>query len=227
MTDKMLIKPGSKLRIAVDTEVGADPQFNLVSTFNKALDDSAFLISVPMVQGTPMQIDESRKLLIRYGSESTGMIIAGYADDVVRDGIRSYWKIRRVTEQRQFFQRADERLKVTLPLKYYQDTWPTNADGIIVPDDALSLDISAGGIAAFLSYRFQVGEICLLSLPRIGTSSSGQPIEEIVSVACWEREAPKGSPFRFICGFQFRFPSGSDRDRLMEYVSYVKKKYAL
>ncbi len=227
MAEKLKIKSGSKLRIAFDTKVGETPAFNLVSTFNKAIDDTMFLISIPMLNGKSMQLDENKKLLIRYGPETTGMILAGYPEELVRDGIRNYWKIRRVTEQRQFFQRADERVKISLPLLYWQDTWPTNVDGEILPDDALTLDISGGGIAAYMAYDFRVGEICMISLPRVGTSASGAAIEGIVAVVCWRREAPKGSPYRNILGFQFRFPDPSGKDRLLDYVGYLKRKYAL
>ena len=227
MAEKLKIKTGSKLRIAFDTKVGETPAFNLVSTFNKALDDTMFLISIPMLNGKSMTMDENKKLLIRYGPETTGMILAGYPEEIVKDGIRNYWKIRRVTEQRQFFQRADERVKISLPLRYWQDTWPTNADGEIPPDDALTLDISAGGIAAYMGYNFRVGEICMITLPRVGTSSSGAAIEGIVAVSCWNREAPKGSPYKNICGFQFRYPDPADKDRVLDYVGYLKRKYAL
>ena len=221
------IKSGTKLQLAFDAAVGEEPKFNMICTFNRSLDESAFTISIPVVGGQPLQVRDDQKLLIRYGTGNDAMILAGYVDDIVKDGIRRYWKIRRVSEQRQFFQRADERVKISLPLKYWQDTWPTNADGEIPPDEALTLDISAGGIAAYMGYNFRVGEICMISLPRVGTSASGAAIESIVAVSCWNREAPKGSPFRNICGFQFRYPDPADKERLVDYVGYLKRKYAL
>ena len=41
-------------------------------------------------------------------------------------GIRRFWKVRRVTEHRQFIKRVDVRMKVALPVKYMQDTWALN-----------------------------------------------------------------------------------------------------
>lgn len=36
------IKPATKLRLALDVPAGKQPVFNMISTFNKALDESAF-----------------------------------------------------------------------------------------------------------------------------------------------------------------------------------------
>ncbi|MDY2627809.1 MAG: PilZ domain-containing protein [Lachnospiraceae bacterium] len=228
MAGALTIKNGTKLRLALDAPIGKEPDFNMVCTFARALDESAFLISIPMKDGKAITIDENQKLLIRYGDQGgNAMIVTGYVDDVVREGIRRYFKIRRVSEQRQFFQRTDERLKVAIPIRYRQDTWASNEDGIIEKDEGMSLDISAGGMAAHLNHRFEVGEICQITVPDIGTAKDGRGIEDIVSVVCWMREAPKGSLYRNICGFQFRFSDGMDRKRVQSYVANIKKKYKL
>ena len=195
MAERLKVKSGTKVQLACDVQAGGEPEFNLISTFYKALDDSAFLISVPMQGGKPMELDESLRLLLRFGSGSGARIVAGYADDLVQEGIRRYWKIRRVSELRQFVQRADERFKIALHVQYKQDTWPVNSEGTVTRDEGLTLDISNGGVAVYLSHRFQVGEICQLTLPRIGTSPDGREQREVVGVVCWEREAPKGSPY--------------------------------
>lgn len=227
MAGVLKIKNGTKLQIAFDAPIGEQPKFNMLCTFYKSLDESAFLISIPMVNGKPLPMDESQKLLIRYGSGSAAQIMAGYVDDEVKDGIRRYWKIRRVAEQRQFFQRSDERLKVTLRVEYKQETWSVNDDGVIPKEDGMSLDISAGGAAIYLNRRFDVGEICELSLPRIGTTDKGRAIEDIVGTVCWMREAPKGSLYRNLCGLQFRFADPAEKQRLQIYLENVKEKYRL
>jgi hypothetical protein len=224
---ELKIKSGTKLQLALDAPTGKEPEFNMVCTFGKALDESAFLISIPMHGGKRLELDENQKLLIRYNQGSDPMILAGYADDVVKDGVRSFWKIRRVSEQRQFFQRADERIKVALKVDYRQDTWALNDQGAIDPESGMTLDISAGGAALYLNRRFEVGEIITLTLPRIGTTPEGKAISDIVAVVCWEREAPKGSLYRHICGVQFRLEDGPERKRLKAYVEHVKKKYKL
>ena len=94
-------------------------------------------------------------------------------------------------------------------------------------DEGLTLDISNGGVAVYLSHRFQVGEICQLTLPRIGTSPDGREQRDVVGVVCWEREAPKGSPFRMLCGLQLRFATTGERESYIRYVDNVRRKYAM
>lgn len=227
MAGKLTIRSGTKLNIAYDVATGSEPQFNLVCTFAKSLDESAFLISIPMKNGKPLELDDTQKLLIRYGSGENAMIFAGYADDIVKDGIRRYWKIRRVAEQRQFFKRTDERVKIALKCEYYQDTWSVDEDGNVRKEEGMTLDISAGGTALYLNRVFEVGEFCNFSLPRLGLTKESEGIDNIVAVVCWNREAPKGSLYRHVCGLQFRFADSDERQELQDYVSFVKKKYKL
>lgn len=100
MAGELKIKPGTRLAIAFDAPLGKQPEFDMVSTFAKALDESAFLISIPMKGGKPLAMDESQKLLIRYGHGEDTMIVAGYPDDTVKEGIRRYWRVRRTGRRR-------------------------------------------------------------------------------------------------------------------------------
>lgn len=227
MAGALKIKNGTKLKMAFDVPVEDDPVFNMLCTFYKSLDESAFLISIPMVNGKPLEVDDTKKLLIRYGDGKNAMILAGYVDDIVKDGIRRYLKIRRVSEQRQFFQRADERIKVALKVEYLQETWPVNEDGKIEPEEAMTLDVSAGGAALYINRRFDIGEVMELNLPRIGTSEKGKAIDNIVAAVCWMREAPKGSIYRNFVGVQFRFGEADEKKRIQAYLENVKEKYKL
>ena len=215
------------MHLAFDVPTGQEPQFNMMSTFNKALDESAFLVSIPMVDGKALIPDENKKILFRYGEGDDVNIIAGYVDDVVKEGIRRYWKIRRVTEQRQFIKRVDVRMKVELPIKYMQDTWELNSDGEIDKEQGETMDISNNGLAVYMNRWFEVGESCIFTLPRIGTLSDGVAEQEVVGVVCWVRELPKGASFRFVCGIQLRFANLEERRKMQEYVMYVKKRYKL
>lgn len=227
MADELKIRSGTKLRMALDVPFGKEPEFNLICTFVKSLDSASFLISIPMRDGAPLPLDDQQKLLICYGSAADTKIVAGYADDVVKEGIRRCWKIRRVSEQRQFFRRTDERLKVTIPIRYTQATWRPNEDGIIPPEEGMTLDISAGGLASYLNRNLAVGEVCDITLPSIGTTREGHEIAGAVAVVCWTREAPKGSPFRRVAGFQFRFADSVERQQMQDYVTNIKKRYKL
>ena len=227
MADELKIRSGTKLRMALDVPFGKEPEFNLICTFVKSLDSASFLISIPMRDGAPLPLDDQQKLLICYGSAADTKIVAGYADDVVKEGIRRCWKIRRVSEQRQFFRRTDERLKVTIPIRYTQATWRPNEDGIIPPEEGMTLEISAGGLASYLNRNLAVGEVCDITLPSLGTTKEGHEIAGAVAVVCWTREAPKGSPFRRVAGFQFRFADSVERQQMQDYVTNIKKRYKL
>ena len=142
MAGTLQIKHGAKMRVAYDASVGQEPKFNMVCTFNKAIDESAFLVSVPMVGGKALIPEDTQKMLFQYGEGDDAQIIAGYVDDTVKEGIRRYWKVRRVTEQRQLIKRIDVRMKIELPVQFMQDTWSLNADGEIDKEQGQTMDIS-------------------------------------------------------------------------------------
>ena len=73
MAGELKSRAGTKLRMALDVPIGEQPKFNMICTFVKSLDVVSFLISIPMVDGKPMPIDERRKLLIRYGTDKDAM----------------------------------------------------------------------------------------------------------------------------------------------------------
>ena len=227
MARTLNVKHGTKMQLAFDVPVNQEPQFNMVSTFNKVLDESAFLVSIPMSQGKALTPDDNQKFLFRYGEGEEKFIIAGYVDDIVKEGIHRYWKVRRVSEQRQMVHRVDVRMKVELPVKYMQDTWVLNSEGEIDKEAGETMDISNNGMAVYLNHYFSVGESCIFALPRLGTASSGQEEREVVGVICWMREVPKGGSFRFVAGIQLRFSNSEERQSMQEYVAYVKKRYKL
>lgn len=220
------IPQGTRLQLCFAPELGEKPDFDMSASFFKSLDDSSFLLSIPMKGGKPVQVDETQKLLLRYGEGDEIMFVTAYCDDVVKQGIRNYWKLRRVSENRQYFQRKDERYKAALGVKYTSPMWPLKSDGTIDYEDGITLDISAGGLAMYLSTRFDVGAICKLSLPAI-ESEGVSTVKDIVSAVCWYREAPIGSPHRFVCGIQFRFADDGEKDDVRNYIASVKHAYRL
>ena len=199
------------------------PKFEFVCTFAGSVDESAFLVSVPLKNGKPMEWNVMQKLFFLYRQGSEKVVIAGYADDILVDGIRKFWRIRRVQEQRQFFQRADEQYKVALRIEYMQDTWKPNDEGKIAYEEGMTLDISAGGVAMFMNHVFDVGETVYLKMPGVGAGGRGALDEDAAAVVCWMREAPKGSAYRHVCGLRFKFSSEEDQYRMKDYVDYVKR----
>ncbi len=220
------ITPGTRMQLCFAPPVGQAPEFDLSSSYFKTIDDACFLASVPLKGGKPVPVSETQKLLVRYSIGAENMVISAYCDDVVKQGIRTYWKLRRVSEQRHFFQRKDERYKVTLRAEYSHPSW-TPIDGKVDREEAVTLDISAGGAALFMNNRFDVGDVCHLFLPRVSSDDEGQAINDIVAAICWYRDAPIGSPCRFIGGVQFRFVSDEERDEIRSYVENIKKVYKL
>lgn len=227
MAGSINIMRGTKMNMAFDQELGKSPVFDLLCTFGGAVDESSFLVSIPLKNGKPLEIDMMQKLLFKYSLGGEQLIVAGYADDVVVEGIRKYWRIRRVQERRQFFERADERYKVALHIEYMQDNWPVNDEGQIEYEEGMTLDISAGGVAMFQNRPFEVGESVFLKLPRVGVGKEGVLPDDAVSVVCWMREAPKGSPYRYVCGYKFKFGADEEKQTMQEYVTFVKNRYHL
>lgn len=219
------IETGTKLQLAISGDPGAELKFDLISTYNETIDDSAFLISAPLKDGKPFDVDENTKLIFRYFIGDEAMIIAAYRDDIVKKGIRTYWKMRRVSEQRQFFQRADARYKIALHCEYWLETWPEK-DGQIPHEESLTLDISAGGVATFMALHFDVGELVKFRLPKVGSAPEGAAIDAVAAI-CWLREAPKGSPYKFLYGLQFRFADDADKDHMRQYIANLQKVYKL
>lgn len=215
------------MRVAFDVPANQEPQFNMMSTFNKALDESAFLVSIPMHEGKALIPDENQKMLFRYGEGEESQVIAGYVDDIVKEGIRRFWKVRRVAENRQFVKRVDVRMKVELPITFMQDTWALNSQGEIDKEKGETADISNNGLAVYMNRWFDVGESCRFTLPRIGTVSEGQDAQDVVGTVCWTRELPKGGSYRFLSGVQLRFSDLQERGQMQNYVSFVKKRYKL
>lgn len=215
------------MRVAFDVPANQEPQFNMMSTFNKTLDESAFLVSIPMHEGKALIPDENQKMLFRYGEGEESQVIAGYVDDIVKEGIRRFWKVRRVAENRQFVKRVDVRMKVELPITFMQDTWALNSQGEIDKEKGETADISNNGLAVYMNRWFDVGESCRFTLPRIGTVSEGQDAQDVVGTVCWTRELPKGGSYRFLSGVQLRFSDLQERGQMQSYVSFVKKRYKL
>ena len=102
-----------------------------------------------------------------------------------------------------------------------------NENGEVDWEKGETMDVSNNGLAVYMNRWFDVGETCIFKLPRMGSATEGRPELEVVGAICWMREMPKGSPFRFVTGIQLRFSGTEDRQKMQEYVSYVKKRYKL
>lgn len=193
---EQLITPGTKLQVAFDVPMGQKTDFNMLATYKENLDDAYFLMSAPM--------------------------LAGYPESVEKKGIRTYWKMRKVAEQRTFVKRRDERFKVAMRLTYQRDNAPTTE-----PEDAMTIDVSAGGLAVYLNDYPDVGEALSVQMPTIRLQGERHELPEQLGIVCWVRRAPKGSLYRNVCGLQFRYADDMERELVKEYVGYIRTKYKI
>lgn len=157
---ELQIKPGTKLQVAFDVPMGQKTDFNMMATYKGAVDEAYFLISVPMLAGKPLILDENQKFLMQYSVGENSFMVAGYPESVEKAGIRTYWKMRQVAEHRTFFKRRDERFKVSMRLHYQRDNAAEDEQ-----EDGMTIDVSAGGLAMYLNDFPDVGEALQVQLP--------------------------------------------------------------
>lgn len=219
---ELQIKPGTKLQMAFDVPMGQKTDFNMMATFKEAIDDAYFLVSVPMLAGKPLLLHENQKFLMQYSVGDNTFMIAGYPEAVEKVGIRTFWKMRQVAEQRTFFKRRDERFKVSMRLEYQRD----NVDNPET-EDAMTIDVSAGGMAIYLNDYPDVGEALQVQMPTIRLQGERHEPPVQLGIVCWVRQAPKGSLYRNVCGLQFRYADDIERETVKEYMQYVRAKYKM
>lgn len=219
---ELQIKPGTKLQMAFDVPMGQKTDFNMMATFKEAIDDAYFLVSVPMLAGKPLLLDENQKFLMQYSVGDNTFMIAGYPEAVEKVGIRTFWKMRQVAEQRTFFKRRDERFEVSMRLEYQRD----NVDNPET-EDAMTIDVSAGGVAIYLNDYPDVGEALQVQMPTIRLQGERHELPVQLGIVCWVRQAPKGSLYRNVCGLQFRYADDIERETVKEYMEHVRAKYKM
>lgn len=216
------IQPGTKLQLAFDVPMGQKTDFNMMATYKGAIDEAYFLVSVPMLAGKPLLLDENQKFLMQYSVGENRFMIAGYPESVEKQGIRTFWKMRQVAERRTFFKRRDERFKVSMRLEYQRDNVDTDE-----VEDAMTVDVSAGGLAMYLNDFPDVGEALQVKLPVIRLNGERHELPVQLGIVCWLRQAPKGSLYRNVCGLQFRYADDLERETMKEYMEFVRAKYKI
>lgn len=216
------IKPGSKMRVAFDAPVGSKTEFNMLATFKRAIDEACFFVSAPMLDGHALTLDENQKFLLQYGEGENTFVIAAYPECVEKVGIRTFWKMRKVAEQRVFTKRRDERFKVAMHVSYQRDTVFGNHKA-----DATTIDVSAGGLALYVDDYLEVGEALRVSMLPIQLGSEMHELPAELGIVCWLRPAPKGSLYRNVCGLQFRYADELEREQMKEFVGFVREKYKI
>ena len=218
---KLKIKKGEKIKFAFYKE-NEKSQFSHISTFYKSVDDAAILISAPYKNNKILEIDDNQKLLFLYDANGEELIFSGFRDDVVKEGIRIFWKIRIVDEARTYYQRSDERYRIFLPIKYNNPFIKVDESDEVKKHEGETFDISAGGIAMKTNNSFRIGEKIIIDLPDIANIEG---IKEISASVCWQREL-QNDYYKKIVGLQFNVDK-QEKDKILVYVTNLKKKFKL
>lgn len=226
------IRQGARLQIVIEGDTSEkkkkgkkEDEFTLRSTFEKNLDDANFLISVPMKDGKRVEPDQFKKLIIRYGEGTNQFVVEGYVEEVVKQGIRQYWKIRKVTNERSFSQRADDRYSFEEMIGYTKYAWLTDSTIDKPVENGKCIDMSAGGIAFFESDPMTVGEIIETTFPTLGRTKAGKGFV-IRGEVCWQRGADKGTGYKFKTGIKFVYENTDDKKLVQEYIGVIAKNAA-
>ena len=88
------IKPATKLRLA--------------------LDESVFLVSIPLVDGKAYIPDENQKILFQYGAGEETQVLAGYVDDLCAASVHSFIQCRKMQMAVWMIYDIGSRLKIYL-----------------------------------------------------------------------------------------------------------------
>lgn len=209
------IKKNSKIKLALDSE---KPSFTIITTFHKQVDEVSILISEPLKSGKTLYIEDNQKLLLVVND----LFLTGYRDDIICEGIRRYWLIRLVQDQRQYFERRDERYTVMLPIYYRSLLW--HGDNF-VKMEGRTQDMSAGGVAMLSNCNFEINETVEIDLSDIGNYEAPKGL---VAHVCWVRDAKKSSGYRNVVGFQFKFKNEKEEKIIVkDYIEEIKKRFNL
>ncbi len=215
--EKLKIKSGSKITtmLIINGEYGKE----MKSSFEKNVSDSSILITIPIVNGKRAAIGDMQPLLIKYSMDGVAYAVEGYIDDIVKQGARQYWRVRKTSEVREFFQRTDVRIKARFNITFLKIWW--NAHGELQEDESIGMteDISAGGLALYENTPLAVGEIITVKLPNQGKKKGLEGRSEV----CWVRSTEPGNAFKNMVGLRFIFENQGEKERVAAYVASIPK----
>lgn len=218
---KLKMKKGEKIKFAFYKE-NEKLQFSHISTFYKTIDDTAILISAPYKDNKILEIDDNQKILFIYNMNGEELIFSGFCDDVIKEGIRIFWKIRIVDDGRKYYQRLDERYRIFLPIKYTNPLIKVDEFDEYEKREGETFDISAGGIALKTNDLFKVGEKVTIDLPDVANIEG---IKEILTNVCWQRDL-QNDYYKKIVGLQFNIDK-QEKDKILVYIANLKKRFKL
>lgn len=215
--EKLKIKSGSKITtmLIIDGEYGKE----MKSSFEKNVSDSSILITIPIVDGKRAKIGDMQPLLVKYSMDGVAYAVEGYIDDIVKQGARQYWRVRKTSEVREFFQRTDVRVRARLNVTFIKKWWDVHGEPKEDESIGMTEDISAGGLAFYENTPLAVGEIITVKLPKTPKHKEMEGRSEV----CWVRSTEPGNAFKHMVGLRFIFEDQAEKERVAAYVAALPK----
>ncbi|MDL2273824.1 flagellar brake protein [Oscillospiraceae bacterium OttesenSCG-928-G22] len=216
---KVEIKPGTHLRMKLDSTLEVQPNFELSSTFEVADGDLEFSIGAPMHRGAYYPINVGELVYFSYYDDLARYDFQGVILERYRDGELAFLRARQTTEIIRTQRREDYRLDVSFrgTLEYEEFNGVEYETKKIA---YMTLDLSGGGAAVFLNTYFGLGKKVFLTLP-IG--ELGGPLRLECEVR-WMRQNVKGAIYKYIVGLKFLFKFARDKQSIIRYIFREQQK---
>ncbi|MEG0765221.1 MAG: PilZ domain-containing protein [Pseudoflavonifractor sp.] len=197
---KLDLKTGAKVDVAAI--INGD-EMQLKSSFVKG--GNQWQLTMPMAGGKSYTPETGTAIVIIWQDEGTEFRATGKVAGCLKQGVRTYLMVAVEEEIRQENRRSSERVRVDLPVEL--SLYSTDYDGTRSRRDynAVTSDISIGGLSLFTAASLAVGEMVDLTIARPGTKKL--PLRAEI---CWVRPAPKAAGYRNLAGLKFLFSGEAD-----------------
>lgn len=213
------IKPGTRLELQLDRKLETEPHFMLMSTFETDISDELLLISSPFFKGHYYPIIKGEIIHITYFTEMGRYHFMGVYQEHRRQGNLHFLLIRRTSEITRTQRRDDFRLSASLNgiIEYtvLEEELPVRKQQKI-----LTVDISAGGVAAQTNALLDQGQEVFLRLP---LGANGDVISFRASV-CWLRDNPPDHAYRYCTGIRFIYEDQNMKERVVQHIFKLQQK---
>lgn len=213
------IKPGTRLELQLDRKLETEPQFVLMSTFETDISNELLLVASPFYKGHYYPIIKGEIIHVTYFTEMGRYHFMGVYQEHRRQGNLHFLLIRRTSEITRTQRRDDFRLSVNLN---------GTIDFTVLEDEVLmfrkqkilTVDISAGGVAAQTNAYLEPGQEVILRLP---LGIDGDTIAFRASI-CWLRDNPPNQAYRYCAGIQFIYEDPNMKERVVQHIFKLQQQ---
>lgn len=213
------IKPGTRLELQLDRKLETEPHFVLMSTFETDISNDLLLVASPFFKGHYYPIIKGEIIHITYFTEMGRYHFMGVYQEHRRQGNLHFLLIRRTSEITRTQRRDDFRLSVnlngTIDFVALEDEVP-----VLKQQKILTVDISAGGVAAQTNAQLDQGQEVLLRLP---LGIDGDVIAFRASI-CWLRDNPPNQAYRYCAGIRFIYEDQNMKERVVQHIFKLQQQ---